>query len=81
VITRFTNSNVLSHYLLGLHFTEFAPSFAKRPLDTSLSAAVGGNITIVCAPEAAPAPEYQWSRNGADLGLIKVIFISFLELC
>lgn len=64
--------------LYGITFTsgqirvlEFAPSFAKRPVESALSAAVGGNITIVCDPEAAPAPTYKWLRNGADLGLVQ----------
>ncbi|KAK7493986.1 hypothetical protein BaRGS_00014868 [Batillaria attramentaria] len=50
---------------------EFAPTFAKRPVEAFLSAAVGGDITIVCDPEAAPAPTYKWLRNGADLGLVQ----------
>ena len=47
----------------------FVPTFAKHPVDTSLSAAMGGNITIICQPEAAPTPTYQWLRNSNDLGL------------
>lgn len=35
----------------------------------SLSAAVGGNVTIICNPESAPAPTYQWYRNDIDLQL------------
>jgi hypothetical protein len=50
---------------------QFAPTFAKQPVDTSLLAAVGGNITVICNPEAAPEPEYHWLRNGADLGLVR----------
>ncbi|XP_070192772.1 contactin-like isoform X2 [Littorina saxatilis] len=50
---------------------EFKPTFTKQPVDSSLSAAVGGNITIVCNPEAAPAPTYQWLQNDRDLGLVQ----------
>ncbi|XP_076447632.1 contactin-like [Babylonia areolata] len=50
---------------------EFKPSFRKHPVDTSLSAAVGGNITIVCDPEAAPAPTFEWLFNGNSLGLVQ----------
>ncbi|XP_025106853.1 contactin-like isoform X2 [Pomacea canaliculata] len=48
---------------------EFAPTFAKHPVAASLSAAVGGNVTIICNPESAPAPTYQWYRNDIDLQL------------
>ena len=51
--------------------TDFKPSFDKQPVDSSLSAAVGGNITIICNPEAAPGPTDQWLRNGNDLGLVQ----------
>ncbi|KAL8610221.1 hypothetical protein ACOMHN_038916 [Nucella lapillus] len=50
---------------------EFKPSFRKHPVDTSLSAAVGGNITIICDPEAAPTPTFEWLFNGASLGLVQ----------
>lgn len=31
------------------------------------SGAIGGNVTILCRPEAAPFPEFTWLRNGGDL--------------
>ena len=49
--------------------TAFKPSFAKHPLNPSQSAAIGGTVTIICGPEAAPKPEYTWTRNGVRLNL------------
>ena len=49
--------------------TAFKPSFAKHPLDPSQSAALGGSVTIICSPEAAPKPEYSWSKDGVPLNL------------
>lgn len=46
------------------------PTFDKFPLRTSLEAALSGNVTYVCEPEAAPFPEFAWSKNGANLGLV-----------
>ncbi|XP_076455487.1 contactin-like [Babylonia areolata] len=48
---------------------EFKPSFAKRPLQSSQQATVGGNTTLICAPEAAPVPQITWYHDGRDLGL------------
>lgn len=31
-------------------------------------AAVGGNLTITCNPEAAPQPEITWLQNGHVIG-------------
>ena len=31
---------------------------------------VGGNATIRCAPEAAPAPEITWAFNDTNLGTL-----------
>ncbi|KAK7482492.1 hypothetical protein BaRGS_00026309 [Batillaria attramentaria] len=52
-----------------LRVLSFAPNFGKRPLDSSQMATMGGNATIICQPEAAPAPEITWSHNGRPLGL------------
>lgn len=45
------------------------PTFIKYPLPTTLLAAESGNLTIPCQPEAAPAPEITWVKNGAQLSL------------
>ncbi|XP_061177623.1 contactin-like [Saccostrea echinata] len=45
------------------------PNFIKHPLHKTMLAAENGNLTIPCEPEAAPAPEITWMRNGAQLPL------------
>ena len=35
-----------------------------------MSASEGDTIVILCSPEAAPAPTYQWLLDGSDLGLV-----------
>ncbi|OWF39873.1 Contactin [Mizuhopecten yessoensis] len=52
-----------------LRVLAFPPTFVKRPLEERMFAAIGGNATIICDPEAAPFPTFTWRRNGADLGL------------
>ncbi|KAJ8307352.1 hypothetical protein KUTeg_015436 [Tegillarca granosa] len=47
----------------------FKPTFRKNPLPNGLDAALRGNVTIVCDPEAAPAPEKFWYRNNVKLNL------------
>ncbi|CAH1783325.1 unnamed protein product [Owenia fusiformis] len=46
-----------------LRVLAFAPTFAKYPLVTNQYATRGGNITILCNPEAAPKPEIIWRKN------------------
>ncbi|KAK3105596.1 hypothetical protein FSP39_001377 [Pinctada imbricata] len=45
------------------------PSFAKNPLPSTILAARNGNLTIPCAPEAAPTPVIKWLKNGAEMSL------------
>ncbi|XP_046331627.2 contactin-like [Haliotis rufescens] len=52
-----------------LRVLEFAPTFAKHPVDPSQLATVGGNATVICQPEAAPKPEITWKKDGRSLGL------------
>ncbi|XP_025082371.1 contactin-4-like [Pomacea canaliculata] len=49
----------------------FAPNFSKRPVDDSQMATISGNTTIICQPEASPAPEITWSHNGSPLNLVR----------
>lgn len=49
-------------------FSAFPPSFSKNPMPGTMMAAVGGNATLVCQPEAAPFPQFSWAKNGADIG-------------
>ena len=51
--------------------SDFKPTFNKRPLDSSQMATVSGNATIICQPEAAPAPDITWFHNGRALGLTR----------
>lgn len=44
------------------------PNFRKHPLETELYAAEEGNLTISCQPEAAPFPEFQWKKDGYNVG-------------
>lgn len=52
-----------------LSVTAFKPSFRKNPVGPSIWAAVNGNITILCQPEAAPTPEIIWKKNGIEMNL------------
>lgn len=44
------------------------PSFKKRPLEAEIYAIANGNTTIVCDPEAAPRPRFQWKKDGNVIG-------------
>lgn len=44
------------------------PSFKKKPMESETYAAVRGNVTIVCNPEAAPRPKFTWKQDGKILG-------------
>lgn len=48
----------------------FKPSFKRNPLSAHTEAAINGNVTIRCRPEASPYPDFKWAKNGGDLGLI-----------
>ncbi|KAK3596412.1 hypothetical protein CHS0354_020659 [Potamilus streckersoni] len=53
-----------------LRVLSFKPNFVKNPLSPEILAGEGGNVTIDCAPEAAPFPDITWYKNGHDLKLI-----------
>ncbi|KAL3860640.1 hypothetical protein ACJMK2_010736 [Sinanodonta woodiana] len=53
-----------------LRVLSFKPSFDKNPPPPEVLAGNGGNVTIDCAPEAAPVPDISWYKNGGDLGLV-----------
>ena len=44
------------------------PSFKKRPLEPETFAAEGGNVTMMCNPEAAPRPKFIWKKDGNMIG-------------
>jgi len=45
--------------------TAFAPTFRKYALQPNLYGIIGGNITLLCQPEAAPQADKEWLKNGA----------------
>ncbi|XP_059165972.1 contactin-like [Physella acuta] len=45
----------------------FKPSFARHPVNPSQMGTEGGTITMLCQPEAAPAPNITWYKNGMAL--------------
>uniref|UniRef100_A0A0B7AM68 Contactin n=1 Tax=Arion vulgaris TaxID=1028688 RepID=A0A0B7AM68_9EUPU len=64
-----TNSHGTTFSTAQLRVLELAPSFSKTPMLKSLEGALGGQITIICDPIAAPAPTYQWSKDLNSLNL------------
>lgn len=51
-----------------LRVLSMKPSFKKRPLEAEIYAMQNGNTSIICDPEAAPRPKFQWKRNGQLIG-------------
>jgi len=51
-----------------LRVLSLKPSFKKRPLEAETYAAEGGNVTIICSPEAAPRPKFTWKKDNLVIG-------------
>ncbi|XP_037885201.1 contactin [Glossina fuscipes] len=51
-----------------LRVLSMKPSFKKHPLESEIYAVNNGNTTIVCDPEAAPRPKFQWKKDGQVIG-------------
>lgn len=51
-----------------LRVLSLKPSFKKHPLESETYGAEGGNVTIVCNPEAAPHPKFVWKKDNNVLG-------------
>lgn len=51
-----------------LRVLSMKPSFHKHPLESEIYAIAAGNTTIVCDPEAAPRPKFQWKKDGNLIG-------------
>ncbi|XP_071103024.1 contactin-like [Haliotis cracherodii] len=64
-----TNIHGVAYSSGQLRVLAFAPSFVKHPLEPTIMGSVGGNVTIICNPEAAPFPTYNWAKDGSDLNL------------
>jgi len=45
----------------------FAPTFQKHGMQPNIYGILGGNITLLCQPEAAPEADKEWFKNGAQL--------------
>lgn len=57
-------------------FLAFKPSFKKRPLEAETYAAVQGNVTLKCNPEAAPKPKFSWKKNGNVIRKVYYLIIN-----
>ncbi|XP_073990489.1 contactin isoform X2 [Rhodnius prolixus] len=51
-----------------LRVLSLSPDFKKRPLEPETYAGEGGNVTIVCSPEAAPRPKFTWKKDNNIIG-------------
>lgn len=51
-----------------LRVLSLKPSFKKLPLESETYSAQGGNVTIVCKPEAAPRSSFVWKKDGNVIG-------------
>lgn len=51
-----------------LRVLSLKPSFKKRPLESETYGAEGGNVTILCNPEAAPRPKFIWKKDNNVIG-------------
>ncbi|KAL3862103.1 hypothetical protein ACJMK2_008096 [Sinanodonta woodiana] len=65
-----TNVYGTAYSTAQLRVLSFLPNFNKYPLPTETLAPQGGNITIPCSVEGAPAPEVVWLKNGANMNLV-----------
>jgi receptor-type tyrosine-protein phosphatase gamma len=63
-----TQNSIIRYSTAELRVIEFAPTFIKRPMQSSARAAINGNVTIVCDPEGAPKPSIQWYLNSMPIG-------------
>ncbi len=59
-------STTLVYYL---SFPAFPPSFAKHSLQPNQYGTESGSTTIMCRPEAAPAAEIIWLKDGRQLSV------------
>jgi len=55
----------LKSFVSFVHVAGFAPTFQKYSLQPNLYGVIGGNVTLLCQPEAAPQAEKEWLKNGA----------------
>jgi hypothetical protein len=60
-------NSIMRYSTAELRVIECAPTFIKKPMQTTVRGAIGGNVTIVCNPEGAPKPKIQWYQNGMTI--------------
>ncbi|KAH0956722.1 hypothetical protein HN011_007833 [Eciton burchellii] len=65
---RARNQLKITYSSAQLRVLSLKPSFKKRPMESETYAAEGGNVTIVCKPEAAPRPKFIWKKDGNVIG-------------
>ncbi|KAL8623497.1 hypothetical protein ACOMHN_015705 [Nucella lapillus] len=65
---RASNTHGVSYSTGQLRVLGFKPSFTKNPVHLKTTGAVGGTVTIVCNPEAAPTPTITWLKDGSPIG-------------
>lgn len=59
-----SNSHGVVTSTAQLRVLSFPPSFKKRPLESTTIGSLGGSVTILCHPEAAPSPNITWLYEG-----------------
>ncbi|BFY97822.1 hypothetical protein BsWGS_00861 [Bradybaena similaris] len=64
-----TNLHGTTFSTAQLRVLELAPSFSKTPMVKSIMATLGGQVTIICNPVAAPSPSFKWFKDGSILNL------------
>ncbi|GAB1609323.1 contactin-like [Argonauta hians] len=62
-----TNTHGRAYSSAQLRVLEFKPSFTKNPVTSGQTACRGTNISIFCEPEAAPYPNFTWTKNGNSI--------------
>ena len=64
-----SNTHGVTFSTAQLRGLEIAPSFEKSPMLQSVTSSIGGDVTIVCDPTAAPLPTYTWLKDNSELSL------------
>ncbi|XP_059177200.1 contactin-like [Physella acuta] len=65
-----TNIHGTARSSAQLRALSLAPTFWASPVEASKQAALGGNVTIPCLPQAAPRATIKWVKNGAEVGRV-----------
>lgn len=49
-------------------FIDFPPRFIRSRLQDITPAAMGGNVSLICNPDAAPTADISWTKDGMPTG-------------